>query len=744
MWTNRQVKYCTTTVMTMYDFTNIDLSQTTNSVDNCESYFYTGAAYDTESSTIMHTEEIHGETHYCIDSCFVYHIQFAIDDFYYPFRTYRDFLTWFDYLIEYVKQQNVSRETPAKLIIWVANLSHEWAFMKNYIKERYNITKCFAKERRAPLLIEINECIQIRESIGLFGHSLADIAKNWCAKYTKLKGDLDYNKVRHFNTPITPKEQQYMKNDVLILTEMHHAIFKAYMRENGVIYIPYTVSGFVRLKLKKSIAENEELTIQRENIGGKWLNKKNIGLIKNRNQKLFTCARDWNILRQYAFAGGVVGSNIAYVGKTLKGVKCADITSDYPYQMLTKKYPHGKIQTGNKTDYDRCKKEHKPYFILAYIDEMTAKTNHAVFSEHKILNHPKYGDTKIIERHGVPRDFIKNNGKLLTGKNLIVAWNDVDEQAYNLAYDIKGMVIIKVWFFPWGYRALPDWLIDNVIRDYITKAKLKASGQKDTIEYKDAKRDVNTYFGTLATRCEDIFDSMDILNWFTPTEEYKFSDLKYNTWLNPYWAFYVTSYARKMLIERIVKYPDAIVQYDTDSLYYRPNKQGKELEKALSTFNQQCVENNVKKFRDIPDAEYIHDLGTWDFDEPYDNFICMGAKKYIKEHDGMIETVIAGLPKSAIPKQNKRYHIKRVFDYYNPILKETDIIIKHMFVNKFASVYDDTTIEKYVPIKDYKGETVLQPVTSFHALAPIDFTLSVADDYLKQIKAFQKQKTLTE
>lgn len=725
-----------------YDFSDIDLSRHTESVKECDSFFLTGAAYDTESTTIMHTETIKGVSHYCIDSCFVYHIQFAIGEKYYSFRTFRDFLDWFDDFVEFVKSYNVSCETSPKMIIWVANLSHEWAFMKNYIKSRYEITKCFAKERRAPLLIEIESCIQFRESIGLFGHSLADISKNWCTIYTKLKGDLDYNKVRHFNTPITRREQAYMRNDVLILTEMHNAILKAYTRENGVIYIPYTVSGFVRLKLKKAIEESDELTQQREKLGKKWLKKSNVSLLKNRNRHLFTTARDWNILRQYAFAGGVVGSNIEYVGKTKKGVKCADITSDYPFQMLCKKYPHGKIQRGTIKDYDRVKAEKLPYFIIAHIGEFTAKTNHSVLSQHKILNDKKYGDEKFIARHGTPKDYIVNNGKLLKAKNIVVAWSDVDEQSYNMAYDIKDMTVLCIWYFPWGYKKLPDWLIDNVIKDYITKSKLKATGYKDTVEYKDAKRDVNTYFGTLATRCEDIFDDFDALSWFMPSKEYDFSDLKYNTWLNPYWAFYITSYARQMLIERITTYPNAILQYDTDSLYYLPNKEGKELEKALKSFNAKTIEANKHRFKDIPDKEFLYDLGTWDFDKPYDNFICMGAKKYIKEHDNIIETVIAGLPKTAIPKQNKRYRIKHVFDYYNPILKECDIIIKHMFVNKFASVYSDITTEKYTPIKDYKGETVLQPETSFHALAPIDFTLSVADDYLKQIKAFQKQKAL--
>ena len=725
---------------------NIDLSQCTASVKNCESYYLTGCGYDTESTTIMHKEQEKDDNEKTvIDACFVYHLQFAIDEQYFAFRTFSDFLSWFDILLDIVKRDSVSRETKPKLIIWVANLPHEWAFMKNYIKERYNITKCFAKGRRDVLLIEIDECIQFRECIGLFGHSLADIAKNWCIKYQKLKGDLKYDLCRTFETPLTKTESGYMRNDVLILTEMHHAVFKAYTRENGVIYMPYTVSGFVRLKLKKSIEENEELTATRENLGGKWLNKSNVALLRNRNKNLFTTAADWNLLREYAFAGGGVGSNIAEVGKVKKHVKCADITSDYPYQMLLKKFPNGKIQRGNYDDLHRCEHDQLPYFVLAHIKEITSRTQHALLSEHKLINHPKYGDKEYITRHSTPKDIIIYNGKVLKAKNIIVAWSDVDRATYENAYDIKGFTMLKLWFFPWGYRYLPDWLINCIIKDYITKAKLKkqyGKAAQNMIIYRDSKRDVNTYFGTMATRCEDIYNMLDLLAWFQPEKEFEFSDLKYHTWLNPYWAFYVTSYARQMLFQYIVKYPDVIVQYDTDSLYFINNKRGKELEKELLTFNQQCVENNKRKFKNIPDNEYIFDLGTWDFDDEYNNFLCMGAKKYIKEHDNIIETVIAGLPKTAIPKEIHRYNIKHVFERYNPILQDCDITIKHMFAHKFASVYNDICHEEYKMITDYKGHISLQPVTSFHAIAPIDFTLGVADDYLKQIKAYQKQKPL--
>lgn len=724
----------------------------TASINGCDSYYTTGCGYDTESSTLLHTENVldkEGNTvdkRTVVDACFVYHIQFAIGEKYFSFRHYDDFFKWFDTFIAAVKADSISRETKPKMIIWVANFAHEWAFMKNYIQGgRYEISKIFSKSRRDVLLVELESCIQFREAIGLFGHSLADISKNWCTKYVKMKGDLDYNKVRTFNTPITARERRYMQNDVFILTEMHTAIFAAYTRSNGVIYIPYTTSGFVRLRLKERIEADEGLTAARENLGGKWLEKSNVQLLKKRNYSIFTNAADWNLLRSYAFAGGSVGSNICEVGKELHGVKCADITSDYPYQMLSQDFPQGKIETGHLKEWEECKTKGLPWFALLYINELTANTHHAFLSEHKIINHKHYGLDEYKERHGLPKDAIVNNGKLLHAKNLVCVMNDVDYDIYNRAYNLEGVVLLKLWYFPWGYKKLPQWLRDCVIEDYITKSKLKEQGKEaqKTVEYRDSKARVNTYFGTLATRPDDIYNALDETALFTPEKEFTFEDLRRNTWLNPYWAFYITSYARRMLIQYIIKYPDSVVQYDTDSLYYKTNKQGLQLEKELEEFNRSCKAANVRRFKHLDNSQYLTTLGTWDFDEQYNRFLCLGAKKYIKEEqNGDIVTVIAGLPKQAIPKEIRRYRVKHIFSRYNPVYLDADVIIKHLFTNKFASAYDDRMTTTYTPIKDYKGETVLQPVSSYHALIPIDFTLSVAPEYLKLIRRFQKVKQL--
>lgn len=734
--------------MKYYELYNMIPAACTASVNDCDSYFKIGAAYDTESTTIMHKEKINPKDddsaeRYVIDNCFVYHIQFAIGENYYAFRTFSDFAEFFNDLLTVIEEINTTHDTNAKLIIWVANLSHEWSFIKNMLSS-YDLTRIFAKNRREPLLIEVENVVQFRETIGLFGHSLADIAKNWCKKYEKLKGDLQYDKVRTFSTPLDTTEQAYCRNDVLVLTEMHDNVFKAYTRANGVIYLPYTTSGFVRLKLKERIENDESLTELRNN-RDKWKDKSNVQLLKMFNRKIFTTAEDWNIIRTFGFNGGVVGSNIEHVGKELHNIKCADITSDYPFQMLSKSFPIGPIQTGNKKEWLTALETHKPAFTLVRIESMKSNTNHAFLSKHKILN-IKRNNPEYYARHGEPVNTIFNNGKLLTGENIVIILNDVDYSIYRKAYNIKNMSVLKCWFFPWGYKRLPAWLTDCVISDYITKSKLKKElghAAQSNIVYRDSKSRVNTYYGTLSTRPEDIYNTLDALALFTPENEFTFDDLRKNAWLNPYWAFYVTSYARKMLIEKIIAFPDCIVQYDTDSLYYKDNKQGHELEKALQEHNRKTIENNTRRFKNVPDAEFLDDLGTWDFDDVYTRFLCLGAKKYIKEQNGEILTVIAGLPKTAIPKEIVTKQLQNPFEYYNSFTADKGrIIIEHMFHNKLASAYSDINHTKYSTITDYNGVTVLQPESSYHALIPIDFTLGLAEDYLQLIKQFRNKKPL--
>lgn len=723
----------------------------TVSVNGSDSYFITGAAYDTESTTIYDKKEvkIKGAAHekVIVKSAFVYHVQFAIGYEYYTFRTIRDFTYFLQDLTAYIQDMHTEESKP-KLIIWVCNLSHEWAFAKNYIAENFELTRIFSRSNREPLLIELDNAVQFREAIGLFGHSAADISNNWCSLYKKLKGDLDYSLIRHSLTPIQHddtghSEYDYMKNDVMLLTEMHDKIMQAYIREDKSIYIPYTTSGFVRLHLKDAIKHDDTLSDYREKHMGKL--KDNITMLKIFNKNIFTTADDWNLLRQYGFSGGVVGTNRKYVGKVLSNVVCADIESDYPYQMLDKQYPSGKIRTGNKDMWQKCLDEHKPVFGLFYVGKMTATTDHAFFSKHKIIND---NDKVYNERHGGTRNRIIYNGKIVQCENAVIIMNDVDYSVYSRAYDFENIIPLKVWYFD-KYMKLPVWLRKCVAGDYYSKTVIKrkyGSQQAQQMQiYRDSKSRVNTYFGTLALRPSDIFDMLDDSdNLFKPQKEFTFDELKNNCWLNPYWAFYITSYARAMLINAILTEPDAVAQYDTDSLYIRANiKAGKRLIEHLKKANEKIKWKNGYNFKGlVNDAEFCRNLGTWDFDEPYDKFLGLGAKKYIKSDKDGIHTTIAGLPKSAIPAMINSKGISSAFKVFNPIALEHAVIIENEYCKKLASAYNDDNFEHWEEITDYLGQTILQPVSSYHALVPIDFTLDAQNLYYSQQDQFSKIKPL--
>ena len=120
---------------------------------------------------------------------FMYHWQFAINDIVIFGTRWHEFTQ----IIEKLKKDLVLRKT-TRVIIWIANLSFEFSFLCRHV----NITRLFAKEQRKPLIVEIDNCIELRDCLQVSGGSLASLAKDYC-KTQKMKGDLDYSKLRNYD-----------------------------------------------------------------------------------------------------------------------------------------------------------------------------------------------------------------------------------------------------------------------------------------------------------------------------------------------------------------------------------------------------------------------------------------------------------------------------------------------------------------------------------------------------------------
>lgn len=678
-----------------------------------------GVGFDTESTTIWDYKIVKKNKKEIevpfVKECFCYSYCFAIGEKIEHFRTAKQMIDFLKSLSDYC---NTNLTTKHKIIIWVANMSHEWSFIKNYIVQNFEITQFFAVEKRKPLLIEINHSIQFRECIGLFGHSLADISDNWCTKYKKLVGDLEYSKIRTWNTPLTRSELQYIYNDVLVLSEMHQKIIDHYKNDDNSIVIPYTSTGFLRIKLKESLNSDTEITEEREiwNERHKRKFSNNCSFIAYKNQRLFPYKEeDWTLIREYAFSGGLCGSGIDNCGIILNDAFCKDKVSDYPFQLLYHLYPNGEI-----------KKHFGNFEALHYIKLMniniTAKYNHATLSKHKILNN---NNTKYLQIAGLPKNMIVFNGKLLKGENLVVFMNEVDYDAYSQIYDIKINKVYCTYTFS-NFERIPEWHKKVIISDYLAKKILKDKGLKNTPQYNDSKSRLNANFGCLATNNTESYDELDDEYNFE-SEKISYKDKK-RTIFNPFIAFYCTSYARREIMYAIASDPENVIQYDTDSVY--GSRKSKKLIEHLEKENAKFLQFFQIHY---PNDKELWDLGQWDNDGKYKKFLALGAKKYITEDEkGVIKETIAGLPKGTLNK--KRIKENLALNDFN-VYEEMQILIKNIFHDKLASIYNDDTEIRTVNIKG-----VEQEVTSYHALCEIDFLLSMPIEMIKIINEKRKKK----
>lgn len=683
---------------------------------NTEFYFQCGGGYDTESTTVLNDDKTPAYA-------FVYHVQIMINGIYLTARNINDITHFFKIVSDYLK----TLHDTAKLIIWVANLSHEWAFFKRQLAQISDL-KIFAKSKRQILKITVNENIEFRECIGLFGVSLSDIAEKH-TKTQKLKGDLDYALYRHAETPLTIDEQKYCYNDVKILDELSTVAFNMYTKQS--LKIPLTKTGSLRNKCKSRI--------------------KNMKSVYTQNEMLLPSKiSEYVEMRRFLYNGGLCGGNTFYNGKLLHDVVCCDLTSDYPAQMLHNMFPSGQlIKLQNPSDiihYSYCN-----YIIDITFSYVKSKSVHCSIAETKILNgkHIKHA--------------VKNNGKIMYAENVRLMLNEIDLQALKMMYDLGDSKINRAWYFTKSAK-IPKYLADCICEDYQLKNELKQNGKTDTLEYMLSKQNVNSYYGMCATRLYDCnytysinddsmisettgIEELDklIQEGFTDTAKYKelkqeqYKNLKSKVWLNPYIAYWTTSYARHILCTFISKYPDLIIQYDTDSIYFCIDEnivdknRVEMLKHDISEYNLKIRMKNVHLFNY---NKHFETLGQWDIDKPFKNFKTLGAKRYIYEkYDGKIKTVVAGLVKGTLEKQAKENDVD-IFDFFNDRMSISDVNSK-----KLASVYNDDYIGVQ-RVTDYTGNAIDVEIGSYHALYAIEFNLMLATDILQLLSAMDIEKAL--
>ena len=588
-------------------------------------------------------------------------------------RHLEDFISLLNMLYE------ICNDYQSHLIIWVANLSYEFQWIKKLI----HYTGGFFKDRGKPFYFIHRSLIEFREALTFNGNSLKKLAENVC-NTQKCIGDLDYSVIRTPTTELSPLEESYCDNDVIILSEFSKWFFNKWAVPYH--YIPVSIQNVIRYDIKQ------------RSLNGFYKNTKQL---KRTIQSALPSKELYNFFMKWVFRGGYCHGNIKYTDMLLKEdmqIGSWDFTSSYPAKMEHAYYPY-KFRAVEFNE-----KYLKTHCVIMYVTfyNVTNTTNHSIESKSKCIN--------LINP-------LIDNGRVLKAKEMTVAITELDYDIYDKFYNWDKMTVHKCWIA--SKIQLPRYILENMEQYYTLKNELKNNGK----DYAFEKSVVNSHYGVLITRAvlQNLELDADTFDYDIIDNETWYDSLSNNPLL-PQWGIYITAHARHSLLNTVYEIETSpvnseVLYCDTDSIkvtYYHECKYifDKYNEKIYNINKKICEKNNLN-------YEHYRDLGAFDFEGELFKLKYLGAKRYIYVHYNkkknkkeLVQTV-AGLGKTTLYEMsqnahlhNKRYNIFKEFTNHmfisenkilmKPLETAVDIIYngEHIFSESgFATTYSDFTMK---------------------------------------------------
>ena len=219
----------------------------------------------------------------------------SINDTVYYGRTWEELILFLTIL---------NKKVPEKKIIFIHNLAFEFQYLKSY----FRFKEVLARKSHKVMKAEMEDFnIELRCSYMMTNVKLAKLPEMFNLPVEKMEGDLDYNKLRHSETPLDEKELKYCENDCLVVYWYIKYELETY---ENVKKIPLTSTGHVRRELKNLI---------RKDFKYRRLTSKAVNTDPHVYQMLIE-----------AFAGGYTHSNYVNTDIIIEGVDSWDFTSSYP------------------------------------------------------------------------------------------------------------------------------------------------------------------------------------------------------------------------------------------------------------------------------------------------------------------------------------------------------------------------------------------------------------------------------
>lgn len=557
------------------------------------------AAFDIETSKVVNrrwTEAMPEKYHYF---SFPFCWQFMIGGIFFFGRDPGEFFE----MIESVRSSTTA-------VIWIHNINFEFGNLIDYFS-RGEDTEIMMKSSTTPLFVRKGS-FEFRCSAQLTHKPLAMLGLE-CG-IPKLKGDFDYSKERDWETPLEPIEKNYVYRDVLIPCKWIEAEARNYTGKMHPGGLPFTQTGYVRDAIKKRFSQTK--------LGKDILEETAL------DQYLFTeFAR--------SFYGGFTHSNFRNVAKLFLKILHYDITSAYPWALITKLFPYKfrkMLHLTIKSFLKGLKNPKKAYIVNVHFTRLRLKKGCIPYAPYSERTYKHYASGAIAE-----------NGRLLYADDYTATFCDVDMRLILEAYEYESFEILS------GYtsekRPLPEPVVKTLIEFFCNKTTLKGVEGAEYV-YNLAKQLLNGIFGVSAQSLEQsnfvVNEDLTVTNSGNTYEPAK---------VLPYqWAIYTTAYVREAIYGNILKMDDwnLFIYGDTDSLFTVYDER---IIKQIDEYNagiRRDLEALKEKYPNIMPANpkgEIQYLGTL-LPEKDDcvGFMTIGAKRYfIKHSDGTVDLTVSGL-----------------------------------------------------------------------------------------------------
>lgn len=636
---------------------------------------------------------------------FMYVWSFCIEGYTYYGRTWEEFLNTMDTLID-----ELSISLSKRFVIYVHNLSYEFQFIRKYIKWE----KVFCASERKVIYALAKNGIEFRCSNILSGYSLAVLADNLTKfQIKKLVGNLDYNLVRHSETPLTNDELEYCLNDVRIVVAFIHEELEKY--RYNITKLPLTKTGYVREYCREMCYHTSSK------------DKKAYYEYSNLMSSLQLQPSEYLQLKR-AFQGGFTHSNAFHTGMIMHNVKSYDFTSSYPYVMMAEQFPMSKgrrVSVSTESDFRKYLQNFACMFDIVYhnIKPKDTAPDHIISL------------SKCFESTNETTD----NGRIVTATRIKLTITEIDFQAIELFYDYTSYEVSNLVIYYKGY--LPTDFVKSIVKLYKDKTELKGVEGKE-VEYSVSKGMINACYGMSVTdivRNEITYSEDD--EWGVQPGDIESTIKSYNKSKKRFiyypWGVWITAYARWNLYRGILEFGDDYIYSDTDSLkvinYEKHEAYIKLYQQEVIAKLKKAAEYHGIDFEDFQPQTIKGEkklIGVWTDEGIYSRFKTLGAKRYMYEDKYGVHITIAGLGKCAVKYMMDKFGDK-IFEYF-----DDDMRIPAEHTGKNTHTYIDTA--QRGEVIDYLGKKGSFSESSSVHLENAEFTLNIAEQYAEYLKGMVK------